>query len=137
MTTDRFEERERTFLALCLAMPDHGAAALAELDVERDLTTEVLRRAAEHLRGRLATPLEGLAEDDDELRAAITELAVRSAGLPASDRVVLEGQTLQLQLARLDRELSAAVAAADGNVADLQRARQAVQGRLDALAGPG
>src|SRR5204862_990663 len=64
---DKREQTERTFLALCIALPEVGSTALAGIDPERHLTGSVTRRAAAHLRDHLETPTEGIAPDDPEL----------------------------------------------------------------------
>ena len=46
----RREDTERAFLALCIASPEEGEAALAGLDVDEHFSSELLRRAARHLR---------------------------------------------------------------------------------------
>ena len=74
----RREPTERSFLALCMALPALGAPALAELDLEADLTSAFTRRAAEHLREHLDAPTTGL-DDDDPLLAFMRELAVGDA----------------------------------------------------------
>ncbi len=52
----RREPTERSFLALCIALPSLGAPALAELDLDADLTSAFTRRAAEQLRAHLDAP---------------------------------------------------------------------------------
>ncbi len=55
----RGESTERAFLAQCIVEPEAGAQALAELDPAEHFTSDVLRRAALHLREHLATPRYG------------------------------------------------------------------------------
>src|SRR5205085_4356679 len=94
----RREPTERSFLALCIALPKLGAPALAELDLEADLTSAFTRRAAAHLREHLGAPTAGLA-DDDPLLAFMRELAVGDAReSPTATRFEIE--RLQLALAR-------------------------------------
>ena len=45
---DQGVRAERTFLALCIALPERGAAALSTIDPDELLTSEPLRRAARH-----------------------------------------------------------------------------------------
>ena len=73
-----------SFLALCIALPALGAPALAELDLEADLTSAFTRRAAEHLREHLDAPTTGLA-DDDPLLPFMRELAVGDARAAEAD----------------------------------------------------
>jgi DNA primase len=124
----RREPTERSFLALCAALPELGAPALAELDIEADLTSALTRRAAEHLRAHLDAPTAGLA-DDDPLLAFMRELAVgdeRATATPAA----FEIERLQLTLSRLDREIAAARVAAAGDISTLARQRWEAQARL-------
>jgi DNA primase len=125
----RREPTERSFLALCIALPQLGAPALAELDLEADLTNTVTRRAAAHLREHLAAPTSGL-EDDDPLLAFMRELAVGDARAAAPTPATFEIERLQLTLARLDREVAAARAAASGDVSGLARRRSEAQQQL-------
>ncbi|HVW17255.1 MAG TPA: hypothetical protein VHB30_03310, partial [Solirubrobacteraceae bacterium] len=86
--------------------------------------------AAEHLRAHLAAPTEGVAADDEELLALMTELSVRAArGNPTHETLRVE--ELQLERARIDRAMTAARAGDGGSVSDLARARAQVQAELD------
>jgi DNA primase len=125
----RREPTERSFLALCIALPELGALALADLDLEADLTSALTRRAAAHLREHIAAPTAGLV-DDDPLQAFMRELVVGDARAGAATPAALEIECLQLTLAHLDREIAAARAAASGDVSELARRRSAVQGLL-------
>lgn len=126
---------EREFLALCVAHPREGAAALAQIDPEHDLRTPVARRAAVHLAvpGRLEEPEAGVPADDDELRALVEEL-VRSAAAVSAVPASVEHARLLLERHRLAREIAAARAAGSGGVADLKRREWDVLRRLRALA---
>jgi DNA primase len=128
-TLGRREPTERSFLALCIALPELGAPALADLDLDADLTSAVTRRAAAHLRDHLAAPTATLA-DDDPLLAFMRELAVGDARAAAATPAAFEIERLQLTLARLDREIAAARAAASGDVSELAARRSEAQGRL-------
>ena len=125
----RREPTERSFLALCIALPKLGAPALAELDLDADLTSAFTRRAAEHLRVHLDAPTTGLA-DDDPLLAFMRELAVGDARAQAATQAAFEIERLQLTLARLDREIAAARVAASGDISALARRRWEAQARL-------
>ncbi len=49
-------DTERAFLALCIATPEYGERALEEVDLDGVFTSELLRRAAAHLKaGHLAS----------------------------------------------------------------------------------
>ncbi|HEV3322919.1 MAG TPA: DNA primase [Solirubrobacteraceae bacterium] len=122
----RGESTERAFLAQCIVEPEPGARALAELDPSEHFTSDVLRRAALHLRKHLANPGAGLPEEDPELAALLAELVVQ-AGRESPRPGMLESQRMQLELARLDRRIRAARAQGSGEVSDLARRREEVK----------
>ena len=127
---DRREETERSFLALCVALPERGREALAAVDLDEHFTSGVVRRAAVHLREHLLAPGEGLPADDPELARLIAELAVRAGG----ERIVpdaLEVESLQLELARVDRQIQSARAAGRGDVSDLAVRRGEIKRAVD------
>ncbi len=126
---DRREEIERSFLALCLAMPVEGARALERASLEEHFSNERARRAAEHLRDHLEAPLEGL-PDDPDLTAYLRALTVRFAREPVG-RASLEHAWLLLELARLQRAIIAARRAESVEVATLAAEREDVRRRLD------
>jgi len=133
----RREETERTFLVLCLASPQEGAQALAELDLGAHFTSDLLRRAAEHLRvGGLHEPMKGAQanengyELDRELEGVLAELIVQ-AGREESRPAMLQVQRLQLELARMDRQVQAARAQGSGDVSELARRRGEVKREFD------
>jgi DNA primase len=101
---------EQVFLALCLALPEEGERALSASDIDELLTSERLRRAAEHLRGRTRTPTAGLPAGDEPLARVIAELVRRAGEMaergpdrrpPSPER--LEHARLVLELERVDR----------------------------------
>jgi len=108
----RREKQERTFLELCIALPDVGGPALAGLNLEAELATPALRRAAVHLRAHLASPTEGLG-DDEELTALVRALAVRAAAMERASPAQFRVERLQLELHRIDREIAAARSAGE------------------------
>ncbi len=125
----RRERTERTFLALCIALPKLGAPALAELDLDADLTAPATRAAAAHLREHLAAPTDGLA-DDDPIAPLVRELSVRAARASGASPAAFEAERLQLALARLDREIAAARSAAAGDVSELAARRSTMLVKL-------
>jgi DNA primase len=125
----RRDHTERMFLALCIALPKLGGPALAELDLQADLTGPATRAAAEHLRAHLAAPTEGL-DDDDPIAPLVRELAVRATRASGASPAAFEAERLQLALARLDREIAAARSAAAGDVSELARRRTTMQEQL-------
>jgi DNA primase len=118
----RGERTELAFLAQCIAEPQEGARALAALDPEEHFTSDVLRRAAHHLREHLADPGAGLADDDPTMAGALAELVVAAAKEQPKPGM-LETQRMQLELARLERRIRAARAEGSGEVSDLARRR--------------
>lgn len=125
----RREPTERSFLALCTALPELGARALAELDLDADLTSAFTRRAATHLREHLSAPTAGLA-DDDPLLVFMRELVVGDEHAAKATPATFEIERLQLTIARLDREIAAARAAESGDVSELARRRSQARERL-------
>ncbi|MDQ6818354.1 MAG: DNA primase [Actinomycetota bacterium] len=117
---------ERTFLALCIALPDEGAVELADADLDELLTSEQMRRAARHLAGRTEAPLEGLPADDEELARTVADLVARSgrAGVVRPDR--LRHARLVLERARLDRAIRRARAQNGEEIPDLARRREEI-----------
>jgi DNA primase len=126
----RGESTERAFLAQCIAEPEAGARALAELESSEHFTTDLLRRAVEHLREHLTDPGAGLPEDDPELAALLAELVVQ-AGRESPRPAMLESQRMQLELARLDRRILTARAQGSGDVTDLAHRRADVKHRFE------
>ncbi len=118
----RGERTERAFLAQCIAEPQAGARALAELEPEEHFTNDVLRRAAVHLREHLADPGAGLSAEDPALAGALAELAVQAAREEPRPGM-LQTQRMQLELARLERRIRTARASGSGEVSDLARQR--------------
>jgi DNA primase len=129
----RRDPTERSFLALCIALPQLGEPALAELDPEADLTSDVARRAVAHLRAHLRSPADGLDElYDAELIALIQELAVRATAMTDASKRDFEIERLQLALARLGREISAA-RASGAAIEELAARRGTLLAQLDHL----
>jgi DNA primase len=124
----RRERTERAFLGYCIALPELGERALAQLDLEHDLTSPVVRRAAAHLRAHLAAPTEALPADDADLRKLVAELAVRATSLEPS-RHALEAERLQLALHRIEREIDGARARGEP-VTELAEQRTRTQAQI-------
>ncbi len=123
---DRGVRTERTFLVLCLAVPRAGDAALAAIDPDELLTSEILRRAARHLAGRVASPLADLPADDDELARVVADLVARAgrAGEVSEER--LEHARLVLELGRIDRAIVRARAQGAAGTHELAHEREQV-----------
>ncbi len=127
---DRREQSERAFLALCIALPELGEPKLAEADLDALFTSPLSRLAAERLRGHLTHPAAILA-DTPELSELVPEIVLRAGQLDATP-ATLELEALQLNLHRLDREITAAVhtGTPEGAMSTLAAERQRV---LDAI----
>ncbi len=130
-------DTERAFLALCISLPDEGEKALAAIEIDEHFSSELLRKAARHLRaGDLRQPMadrpgEGPELDDDpELKRLIAELIVE-AGREEPKPSMLEVQRLQLELARLDREIQRARGRADIDVSSLATRKGLVKREFD------
>jgi DNA primase len=131
------EDAERAFLALCIASPDDGAQMLASVDIDEHFSSELLRRAARRLRaGDLREPLgavngeEGRLEDDQELTRLLAELVVE-AGRDEAHPAMLEAQRLQLELARVDRQIQRARGEQRGEISGLAGQRAEVKRQFD------
>jgi DNA primase len=129
------EDAERAFLALCIATPADGAAMLASVDVDRDFSSEPLRRAARRLREvDLREPLAGAGsgelDADPELKALLAELVVE-AGRGGVNPAMLEAQRLQLELARVEREIVQARGRRSGEVSELAQRKAIVKRDFD------
>jgi DNA primase len=120
---------EHKFLAQCLAAPAAGRDALAALDLDAAFTSDLTRRAAAHVRDRLAGDAQ-LPAGDDELATLVAELVVRAGELRSSE-AALEGERLGLELLRIERDIAAARAAAAGDVTRLVTRRQELRRERD------
>ena len=133
----RREDTERAFLALCIASPAEGAQALAGLELEQYFSSDLLLRAARHLRdGDLAEPMTDTAgesaplEEDPQLKGLLAELVVEAGGDEA-DTAMLDVQRLQLELASIDRQIQRARGVEGGDVSDLGRRRAELKLEFD------
>jgi DNA primase len=117
---------EREFLAMCIALPRVGGELLRSIDPERDLSSPLMRRAHSHLVGHLDAPAEGVADDDDELRALIAELTLSADPEQVSERD-LRALRVQLELRGVERQRDHAP---PGAKADLARRRNELQAEL-------
>ena len=122
---DRREQSERAFLALCVALPELGEEKLAATDLDALFTSHLTRLAAERLRGHLEHPSAVIGETP-ELADLIPEIVLRAGQLDATP-ATLELEALQLDLHRLDREITAARTGGEGEIRTLAAERQRVQ----------
>ncbi len=131
------EETERAFLALCIASPAEGADALEGLDVDEHFSSELLRRVARYLReGNLSEPMaecpgQGESVDrDPELKRLLVELIVE-AGREQANPAMLEVQRLQLELARVDRQIQQARGRDGSDVSAMAKRRAEIKRQFD------
>ncbi len=133
----RREDTERAFLALCIASPQEGAQALAGLELEEHFSSSLLRRAAKRLRdGDLRAPMgdvpgsEERLDEDPQLKGLLAELVVE-AGRDQADAGMLDVQRLQLELARVDRQIQRARGQEGGDISALAQHKAAVKREFD------
>jgi DNA primase len=126
---------ERSFLAMCLAAPEAGAATLGSMSIGELFSSELLRRVAQHLVQHCQSPLSDLPADDDQLARAVADLVNRAArgGQVSADQ--LEHSRLLLELARLDRAIARAQAEHQPGIRDLARERQQVRQTIGTVLG--
>ena len=114
---------ERLFLALAIAVPDAGEQALRSGETGLLFSSEALRRAARHLRGRTRTPLAELPADDEPFARVISGLVQLAGEVPTPTSAHLEHARLLLDLARLERGILRARAEGEGT-SELARERE-------------
>ncbi len=98
-------QAERSFLAMCLAAPDLGAAALAEIDPDALFLEDRLRRAARLLAAHLPDSVPEAPVDDPELVVVLDDLTERAARGRLVTADELEHARLVLERDRLSREI--------------------------------
>ena len=99
------ERRERSLLAMCIALPEPGSGYLKRL-TEQHLSTLGIRAVA-WLRSNLQDPASNLPHDDDELAGLIAELVIVANDEPASVEA-MELNFLLLEQRRIENEIAAA-----------------------------
>jgi DNA primase len=99
------ERRERSLLAMCIAIPNEGREFLARLGESHLSPTG--QRAAAWLREHPEDPASNLPHDDGELAGVIAELVIMSREEPASHEA-MELNFLLLEQRRLEGEIAAA-----------------------------
>jgi DNA primase len=127
---NRGQRAERDFLALCIALPDEGAAMLAEIDPDELLSSDVLRRAARHLATRTGAPLSDPPPDDETLARTMADLVAVAARGREPSPVRLRHARLVLERARLDRAIARVRAQGGSGATELAREREQVLEQL-------
>jgi DNA primase len=100
------ELQERALFAMCIAAPKEGREYLARLTPDH-LSSDLVRRAWEWLTDHLASPMDGLPRDDEELVSLVTQLVMTAEREPAS-RESMELNLMQLEQHMLEDRLGAA-----------------------------
>jgi DNA primase len=123
---------ERAFLAMCVSQPDVGRDLLEQAGAGH--LSDHLRPVRDHVLAHLDDPLAELPEDEETARL-VTEVAMLAEAEPTS-APVLRLSFLQLDLRRVERELSEAVKARDfDRQGQLLREREALRERITELMG--
>ncbi len=125
---------ERTFLALCLALPDAGARVLFEIDPDRLITSEPLRRAARHIAGRTNAPLADLPPGDELLARTVAGLVEEAGRRGRVSEDELTHARLVLELDRLERAIRRARAEGATEIPELARERETVREQIHHVA---
>ena len=105
-------EPERVFLALCLAAGSLGREHLARL-VPGHFSSQLTRRAHDHLAEHFDDPLAGLPSGDAQLDKLVTDIALAAAEDPPKGDGSLRMSFLALELRRIERDLRSASEASD------------------------
>jgi DNA primase len=122
------ERRERELLAMCVASPQYGREYLTKLTDEH-LSSPVVVRARDWLRGHLDDPASGLPHDDPELISLVTSVVQRSRREPATP-TSMELNFLDLEARALEDQLAAARDSGSEALVDLQRRRAEIKDRI-------
>jgi DNA primase len=128
-------EAERIFLALCLRAGPLGLEALERLEPGH-LSSDLIRRACDHLVEHFQDPLADLPEGDGELAALIAWVAMRAHEDEPPGEGALRMSFLALELRRIEREVRRARQDGDlGKQGELAAARQRVRREMDVVMG--
>jgi hypothetical protein len=126
---------EREFLTLSLAGGRDGHDYLSR-PADDHFSSELHRRARDHLVEHFEDPLTGLPEDDPALGALVTDVAFAAQERPLSEEHVLRMSVLQLEQRGIQRAI--ARASEEGDLArqvELAQAEQKLRTELGAVMG--
>jgi DNA primase len=126
---------EREFLTLSLSSGVLGRDFLSRPSDDQ-FSSDLLRRARDHLVRNFDDPLAALPEDDPALGALVTDVAFAARELPATKEPVLHMSILQLEQRRIDREIRRASQEGDhARQSELAAAGQKVLDELGSVMG--
>jgi DNA primase len=126
---------EREFLTRCLSSEALGRDYLSR-PADDQFSSDLLRRARDHLVGHFEDPLAALPEDDPALGALVTDVALAAQERPPTEESVLRMSILQLEQRRIDREIRRASQEGDhARQSELAAAGQKVLDELGSVMG--
>jgi DNA primase len=126
---------EREFLTRCLASGGLGHDYLSR-PADDQFSSELLRRARDHLVLYFDDPLTALPEDDPALGALVNDVGHAAQELPPTEEPVLQMSILQLEQRRIDREIRRASQEGDhARKTELAQAEQRVRHELGTVMG--
>jgi DNA primase len=126
---------EREFLTFSLASGDLGREYLS-LPTDDQFSSEITRRAREHLVASFDDPLAGLPEDEPALGAFVSDVVHAAHELPAKPESMLRMSILQLEGRRIEREIRRATQQGDhARHTELAAAEQRVRAELGEVMG--
>jgi hypothetical protein len=126
---------EREFLTRSLSSGDVGRGYLSRPSDDQ-FSSDLLRRARDHLVAHFEDPLAALPEDDPSLGALVTDVALAAQERPPTEELILRMSILQLEQRRIEREIRRA--SQDGDHArksELAAAEQKVLQELGVVMG--
>jgi DNA primase len=134
ISADPTVRAERALLAYCVGTAEEGRATLARLPDEA-FTDELNRKVAAYLREHWDAPVQSLPEDaDEQLRRLVIGLAARAEDGTLS-RAGLQSQLARVELAHINRQISAAKTARTPGISELVARRAQIEERLNAHLG--
>ena len=126
---------EREFLTRSLSSGDLGRDYLAR-PADDQFSSDLLRRARDHLVEHFDDPLAALPEEDPALGALVTDVALAAQERPATEEPVLRMSVLQLEQRRIEREIRRASQEGDhARKSELAAAEQKVRDDMGSVMG--
>jgi DNA primase len=126
---------EREFLTRCLSSGGLGHDYLAR-PADDQFSSDLLRRARDHLVAHFDDPLPGLPDDDPALGALVTDVALAAQERPPTEELVLRMSMLQLEQRRIEREIRRASQDGDHTrKSELAAAEQRVRDEMGTVMG--